>query len=49
MHAEIKDEVAKFAKEYEKVPMQIKRGLPKQQLKGAEGGKPVYYMEEEAN
>ena len=44
MHNEVKDEIIKFSKHYEKVPMEIKRGLKKKVMKG---NKPVFYVEEE--
>lgn len=29
LHMEVKDEIAKFGKEYQKVPIEIKRGIKK--------------------
>ena len=44
LHSDVKDEVVKFSKQYEKVPMEIKRGLKRKVMKG---NKPVFYVEEE--
>ena len=44
LHQEVKDEIVKFSKQYEKVPMEIKRGLKRKVMKG---NQPVFYVEEE--
>lgn len=47
IHTEVRDELAKYAKEYNKEPLEIKRGIKSQAPVNGQSLKPVYYMEEE--
>jgi hypothetical protein len=45
MHIEIKDEIQKFAKDYQRVPMEIKRGVKRE----VNGERKLYSMDTEEN
>lgn len=44
IHTDLKDEIVKFGKEYQSVPMAIKRGIKKEAI--GDGSKTTYRMDE---